>query len=637
MLLVDILGKGGYGKVYLAFDLSVPEQRQVAVKLMTLEPLPEHLERFEREAVTLSRLNHRNIIGFLRNGLHDGYPYIAMEYVDNAITLKEEILRRLEQGQRFSTEEIRRILFQVLDALESSHALQIIHRDIKPDNLMLQQRSDGEQVVRVLDFGLAKFVEEGTRTLALTGTPTYMAPEQLLKRHIGPWTDLFAVGAIAFELISGLRPYTGDSIAEVFQKKNDPNFDPTLRLKDLNLPLKIRFFLKKALAWSTEQRFQSCAAFRTALEDSLLVLEPQPAEQPSVLTTVHGETDSQRLVEEATRLQHEKRGLEAERQRYTEESREWGALREKLREITVADVQGQQELSQLLGSALVERLAAGPESGAEAGPALVSSPVETTLLVPDQPHLETSRRNGWVWGAVVAVIVVVSCGIVLVLRDRDKQTQQISTSERKTTTDAGVPTPTPNDVTPPSPTLTVAPTRLNRVSERDASRGAVMPRQPSIPAPVATSKYSEQTIAAMLKEKSVCRRVCKRYEIAMRTLYTPERAQEIGLKCTQQCEGQRKRSVKEAMAKLRSLLLVSDMMLGKLDGLPDQQRRYCEYLCPTIRDCYRKKSPLATAQRMYISCNIVCGMYHQKKQMAQYLLGARAICGHVGVTLRDPR
>jgi serine/threonine protein kinase len=121
---------------------------------------------------------------------------------------------------------VRHVLEQVLNALEAAHALDIVHRDIKPDNVMLQSVPGDPCFVRVLDFGLARFLESQRETSLLLGTPAFMAPEQVTREGIGPWTDLYALGVLAFEMLTGRRPFDGETPQEVLAKKLDPDFDP---------------------------------------------------------------------------------------------------------------------------------------------------------------------------------------------------------------------------------------------------------------------------------------------------------------------------------------------------------------------------------------------------------------------------
>ena len=145
-----------------------------------------------------------------------------------------------------------------------------MHRDIKPENIMLQG-GGGELRLRVLDFGLAKVVQQVTRTYTLSGTPIYMAPEQIKMRHIGPWTDLYAAGVLCYEMVCGRELFPGHSVEELLVFKSQAQ--PTLL--DEVVP-SVRPFFERALAWDYRERFQSAAAFRDGLQQMLSALRELP-------------------------------------------------------------------------------------------------------------------------------------------------------------------------------------------------------------------------------------------------------------------------------------------------------------------------------------------------------------------------
>ena len=232
-LLTGMLGRGGFGKVYRALQL--PILMPSAVKLMdrpggSEETTRRLLDKFRGEAQALAQLGHPNIVRLLKYGQHDGAPYLVMELVDGARTLKAEMEARAQARRRFEPDELQHVLGQLLDGLEAAHDKQIVHRDIKPENVMLQTVNRDREFVRILDFGLAKFVEARTETSQFAGTPMYFAPEQIDRRGIGPWTDLYAVGVIAFEMLTGQRPFDGQTFEQILVQKMDPSFDPMAQL-----------------------------------------------------------------------------------------------------------------------------------------------------------------------------------------------------------------------------------------------------------------------------------------------------------------------------------------------------------------------------------------------------------------------
>ena len=322
-LVVGRLGAGGFGNVFLA--LQTPSLRlQGALKVLRAEEQGSDagrmmLRKFEDEAEALSRLRHTNIVQILDRDEHGGAPFLVMELVENGRTLKSEIASRARRGQGFETAEVEHLLGQVLYALEAAHAARILHRDIKPENIMLQEEAGNPHRVRVLDFGLAKFLESSHETSMILGTPMYTAPEQIARGDLGPWTDLYAVGVLAFELLSGRHPFSGGTHKEILLRKLDPDYDPTSQLVGLDLPDALLAFFKKALCSDPERRYRSAGELRAALSAALGGLDRT---QPMVSRDLSALVDSselrrqrEELAEERRRLDDERRELEALRRR----------------------------------------------------------------------------------------------------------------------------------------------------------------------------------------------------------------------------------------------------------------------------------------------------------------------------------
>jgi serine/threonine protein kinase len=275
-LVVGLIGAGAFGRVYLGVQLAVG--LEVAIKLLAVEHVPSGLlpslrEKFESEARALSMLQHPNAVRIFKYGELYDRPLMVMEYVRDGVTLGEEIDSRVGRGEGFSPAELRRLLAQLLDGLEAAHERGIIHRDIKPDNLMLQRVRGDELFVRILDFGLAKFFQSSSETRQTSGTPDYMAPEQLTMENLGPWTDLYAAGAIAFELFCGRKPFGGRGAQTTFFYKMQTGYDPLSGVADLSLPAEVESFLRRALAHSPEDRYRSAALMRAELSSALDALE----------------------------------------------------------------------------------------------------------------------------------------------------------------------------------------------------------------------------------------------------------------------------------------------------------------------------------------------------------------------------
>lgn len=218
------LGDGGYGVVYLATQTAM--DRSVALKVLRqdLEADQIAIERFYREAKAASSLSHPNIVRIFDFGVDEelSATYLVMEYVQG---------RTLEQALRaegpFSERRAAQILLQVARSLVSAHAADIVHRDLKPANIMVANLSDGEEHVKVLDFGVAKILDADakriTRTDGPIGTPAYMSPEQVSGKAIDLRSDLYSLGCVLHELVTGEAPYGSEqAVSVMFQHVSDP-------------------------------------------------------------------------------------------------------------------------------------------------------------------------------------------------------------------------------------------------------------------------------------------------------------------------------------------------------------------------------------------------------------------------------
>jgi serine/threonine-protein kinase len=224
---VRMLAAGGMGEVFLAENVQVGRLEVLKVLSKRLASEQRFVARFRREARATERLQHPNIVAVLGSGeMADGRHFLALEYVDGE-TLEETLSREAPLPLATATAFIE----QLADAIGYGHQCGVIHRDIKPGNLIrLKDRPD---TIKVLDFGLAKIISSEVDESLVTphgltlGTPPYMAPEQLTGGPIGPWTDVYAIGCVAFELLAGRPPFTGSQTDIMRQQVMDP--PPTLR------------------------------------------------------------------------------------------------------------------------------------------------------------------------------------------------------------------------------------------------------------------------------------------------------------------------------------------------------------------------------------------------------------------------
>jgi serine/threonine-protein kinase len=224
--IVRQIGKGGAGEVYEAIHLRLSKKRlAVKVLLEEVSKREDVLERFRREADLLSALNHPNVVAISDLGqLADGTPYLVMEFLDGA-SLAEEIHRH----GPMRLDRVVDIVGQATSALEAVHSQGIVHRDLKPQNVVLTHRTgDQREVVKILDFGIAKDREATiglTRQDTVIGTPQYMAPEQASQQlgGVDERTDQYSLAAIAYELVTGRAPFSGDSAtATLYQVVHEP-------------------------------------------------------------------------------------------------------------------------------------------------------------------------------------------------------------------------------------------------------------------------------------------------------------------------------------------------------------------------------------------------------------------------------
>lgn len=276
-----LLGQGGMGSVYLAEQIEMG--RQVVVKLMNPAQMgsADLEERFRREAKAVAQLNHPNVVQvYVFGRTDDGQLYLAMEFVPGH-TLTQLLAERAPLPEARAL----RILDQMCSALIEAHALGLVHRDLKPDNVMLTDRHGTPDYVKILDFGIAKMLDSPdaklTRTGAIFGTPQYMAPEQATSRPVDQRTDIYALGLILYEMISGQMPFTAPTAIEYLMKHvNEPVLPPTRKVSGLVLLPRTEAIVMKCLAKAPDQRFQSVSELqrevRMCLRDRPDAAKPFP-------------------------------------------------------------------------------------------------------------------------------------------------------------------------------------------------------------------------------------------------------------------------------------------------------------------------------------------------------------------------
>lgn len=269
-LIEQELGRGGIGAVYLARDKPELMSRRVVVKVLLEDSLKNEwvVQKFQQEIESLTRLDDPGVVGVFDAGkLEDGSPYLVMQYVDGA-SLREEIKQGGMDLMRAAN-----IMRQIGRTLQVAHVEGIIHRDLKPENIMLRRVTSGEEQVKVIDFGIAKvknsIVAPSTVTGAgVAGTIGYMPSEQLQARSITPASDIYALGAIAYEMLTGTRPFNPETGFELLEMQRE---GVRVRPKDLRpaIPERAQDVILKALAFDPRTRYQSAAEFGDALANAL--------------------------------------------------------------------------------------------------------------------------------------------------------------------------------------------------------------------------------------------------------------------------------------------------------------------------------------------------------------------------------
>jgi serine/threonine protein kinase len=257
------LGEGGMGRVYLAEHIRMG--RRCAIKVMNpiLSFDPDSVSRFNREAANASRITHPNVAAIYDFGETDDVVYLAMELVEG-----ESLAAVLEREHGLPESRAIQIGLQVADALSAAHDLGIVHRDLKPDNIMLSRSRDGRDVVKVVDFGIAKATKGGrqtvTRTGYVVGTPAYMSPEQILGDTLDGRSDLYSLGCILYEMLTGERAFA-DPTGEVSIRLRLTEPPPRPSRVKRGLRGELDAVVTTAMARAPENRFQSAAQLREAL------------------------------------------------------------------------------------------------------------------------------------------------------------------------------------------------------------------------------------------------------------------------------------------------------------------------------------------------------------------------------------
>ena len=303
--IINQIGQGGMATVYKAYQASM--DRNVAVKVLPgqLAESAEFMQRFQQEARIIARLEHPHILPVFDYGENDGITYFVMRYLE-AGTLKD----KMEAGRPLALHEIDRLFSQLADALSYAHSMGVVHRDLKPANALIDSRGN----VFLTDFGIAKILENAsprlTQTDAIMGTPAYISPEQAQAMKVDQRSDIYSLGIILYEMVTGRVPFVADTpLAVIIKHVSDPLPLPTSVKSDI--PESIERVILKALAKNPDDRFATVADFASAWKQALDqkdsprkdLLEataiPFPSRTPSQPGTIHTQAAPATVVQTA--------------------------------------------------------------------------------------------------------------------------------------------------------------------------------------------------------------------------------------------------------------------------------------------------------------------------------------------------
>src|ERR1700729_2615368 len=272
------IASGGMSTVYRAFDETL--ERQVAVKLMNREVSSDsdELERFRREARAVAQLSHPHVVGVIDAGEDDGRPYIVLEYVEGE-TLKERIRRM----GRLPIPEAVAYAIEIARALGAAHARHIVHRDVKPQNVLIDQ----EGSAKVTDFGIARTLDEEGLTAdgRVLGTTDYVSPEQALGQHVTGQSDLYSLGVVLYEMLTGEVPFKGENQVAVAMK-HVREILPDVQSKRPEVSAALAAVVDTATAKRREDRYADDVELIADLEDVLAIETARAGSVTGEVTTV---------------------------------------------------------------------------------------------------------------------------------------------------------------------------------------------------------------------------------------------------------------------------------------------------------------------------------------------------------------
>ncbi len=294
------LVSGGFGDLYLAVDKPEVMLRRVVVKVLQEKGLEDKwiVTKFQQEIEALTRIDDPGVVGLLDAGtLPQGHPYLVMQFVEG------DNLRSLMNSDRgMSFDDVLNIWPQLGRTLTAAHECDVVHRDLKPENIMVRQRRDGSWQVKVIDFGIARIrnslIAPTTVTARIAGTASYMSPEQVEGKRVSAASDVYSLGVIAYEMVTGRRPFNPETVFQLSEMQKSPPVGP--RALRPALPLGAEKAILKALSYQSADRYQNASEFADDLvrfllanDDAAATAAPRPpidpADTPTMMATVQSE------------------------------------------------------------------------------------------------------------------------------------------------------------------------------------------------------------------------------------------------------------------------------------------------------------------------------------------------------------
>ena len=295
------LGEGGMGAVYLGEHVRMGRKSAIKVMTQAMASDPDAIARFNREAANAARINHPNVCAIYDFGeTEDGVIYLAMEFIEG-----ESLSDLVQREGALTLERAFNIAKQTADALQIAHEMGIVHRDLKPDNIMIAPGRGGSDLVKVVDFGIAKAMggEEGqnvTKTGLVVGTPEYMSPEQLSGDVLDGRSDLYSLGLVLYRMVTGTLPFPADTAQEMMIKRlTDDPLPLNEALPGAAFPDALQRTMDRALARMPSDRYETAVEFANDLTEALEGL-PAATPAPSDTEAATQLIDAEEAVQAAT-------------------------------------------------------------------------------------------------------------------------------------------------------------------------------------------------------------------------------------------------------------------------------------------------------------------------------------------------